>query len=338
MRHLSLTKTGLRWADAPDATLTTPRSAVVRPVAAATCDFDHLVVSGSKVAGPPPFPIGHECVAEVVAVGTDVTTVDVGDVVAVPFQVSCGTCDPCRRGATNACIAVDWLSCYGLGPMSGDWGGVVADLVAVPFADAMLVPVPAGVSPQAVVAAGCNIVDAYRCVAPQLETLPGARVLVLSEAFPNIALYATQMALALGAGAVTFHDDDPAVAAKAEDLGATLVERPAAVAARSHEVVVDASMNPETLAAGLAAVARGGYVTVSTMYVDPLVPVPMMHLFETAATLQSGQPHARTHLEAVLDLVTTGRIDPEAVTDSVSPWEEAPAAFARGKGKHLVVR
>jgi hypothetical protein len=40
----------------------------------------------------------------------------------------------------------------------------------------------------------------------------------------------------------------------------------------------------------------------------------------------------------VLELVTSGRVDPGLVTDSVSAWEHAPEAFGRGKGKHVVVR
>jgi alcohol dehydrogenase len=37
-------------------------------------------------------------VAEVLEVGTDVTSVSPGDRVVVPFQVSCGACEPAREG------------------------------------------------------------------------------------------------------------------------------------------------------------------------------------------------------------------------------------------------
>jgi threonine dehydrogenase-like Zn-dependent dehydrogenase len=42
----------------------------------------------------PPFAIGHECVARVVEVGDAVSTVTRGDVVVVPWAISCGDCDP----------------------------------------------------------------------------------------------------------------------------------------------------------------------------------------------------------------------------------------------------
>jgi len=37
----------------------------VRPKAVATCDLDWLIVNGNSPFQPP-FPIGHECVAEIV--------------------------------------------------------------------------------------------------------------------------------------------------------------------------------------------------------------------------------------------------------------------------------
>jgi threonine dehydrogenase-like Zn-dependent dehydrogenase len=48
-----------------------------------------------------PFAIGHECVAQVLAVGSGVQHIRVGQTVVVPWAVSCGTCEPCRRGLTR---------------------------------------------------------------------------------------------------------------------------------------------------------------------------------------------------------------------------------------------
>jgi Zn-dependent alcohol dehydrogenase len=43
---------------------------------------------------------------EVVAVGSEVMHVAVGDHVIVPFQLSCAACAPCSAGHTNACAEV----------------------------------------------------------------------------------------------------------------------------------------------------------------------------------------------------------------------------------------
>src|ERR1044072_4079814 len=90
-----------------------------------------------------PFAIGHECVAQVVALGDDVAGLSVGQVVVVPWAVSCGRCDRCRAGLTSKCAATTAeLSAYGLGPAAGAWGGMVSDLLRVPYAEHMLAPVP----------------------------------------------------------------------------------------------------------------------------------------------------------------------------------------------------
>src|SRR5262249_45762132 len=75
----------LEWREAPAPELSTDDAALVRPLAVATCDLDALIVQGQSPF-PAPFPIGHECVAEVLEVGDAVTRVRPGQRVSVPFQ------------------------------------------------------------------------------------------------------------------------------------------------------------------------------------------------------------------------------------------------------------
>ncbi|MCA1655407.1 MAG: alcohol dehydrogenase catalytic domain-containing protein [Pseudonocardiaceae bacterium] len=161
MRQLTFIGPGrLEWREADDPTLRGDGEALVRPLSVATCDLDKLLVMGLAPVAEP-FPFGHECVAEVVEVGAAVTGVRPGDVVSVPFQVSCGACDSCRRGRTGNCQGVERLAMYGL-PMGTNYGGFLSDLVRVPFADAMLVPLPDGVAPATVASLSDNIPDAAR--------------------------------------------------------------------------------------------------------------------------------------------------------------------------------
>jgi alcohol dehydrogenase len=153
-----------------------------------------------------PMHLGHECVAEVVE-GPD--RFAPGDRVVVPFQISCGTCERCRRGLTGNCESVPPLSMYGFGALGGEWGGMLSDLALVPYAEAMLVPLPEGVDPAVVPSAADNITDGWRAVAPPLAELPGADVLVAGGAARSVSLYAVDAALALGAASVTYVDTDP---------------------------------------------------------------------------------------------------------------------------------
>ena len=246
MRELAFIRSGsLAWRDRDAPVLEDPGDAIVRPFIAARCDGDtvpiHRPVSRLMQAGIAvgaidpvvgcicgrvpfrgPFAIGHECVAQVLAVGTGVQRVRVGQTVVVPWAVSCGTCEPCRRGLTSKCATTTsaTLAAYGFGPASGPWGGMVADELRVPFADHMLVTVPADVPPLRVAAASDNLADAWRSVVTPLRDRPGGSVLIIGGGAKSIGLYAAGLAVAHGAAVVHYVDDDPVRGRIAEAFGA----------------------------------------------------------------------------------------------------------------------
>ena len=98
MRELTYVGPGqVEWREAPAPRLEGDGQVLVRPIAVATCDLDAVIVRG-LAPFPPPFPLGHESVAEVGEIGDAVRTVRPGDRVVVPFQPACGACGFCRRG------------------------------------------------------------------------------------------------------------------------------------------------------------------------------------------------------------------------------------------------
>src|SRR2546423_10694792 len=101
------------------------------------------------------------------------------------------------------------MSPSGLGPGGGQWGGFLADVVSVPYAEHMLVPLPSGVEPSALASASDNLSDAWRAVGPPLAEQPRAGVLVVGGAGPgSIGLYAAGLAVALGAVSTMYVDGD----------------------------------------------------------------------------------------------------------------------------------
>ncbi len=316
----------------PEPDLADDAQALVRPLAVATCDLDGPMVAG-ETPFPPPIALGHECVAEVVAVGRAVRSVAVGRLVVVPFQLACGTCERCRRGLTSDCERMPPLSMYGFGAAGGDHGGFLSDLVRVPFADAMLVPVPDGIAPAAVASASDNLPDAWRLVAPFLAERPGTDVLVLGGGTRSIALYAVDVALALGARRVDYVDHDPARLAVASDLGARVVEAPDG----AYPVTADCTASADGLRRALRATEPGGHCTHAGVLWGE-VPLNLLELYTRGVHLHVGRASARPVLPAILALTAAGRLRPERVTDRVLDWDAAPAALLEPHTKLVFTR
>jgi Threonine dehydrogenase and related Zn-dependent dehydrogenases len=328
----------LEWHDVPAPTIDSAGAVLVRPIAVATCDLDAGIVDG-RAPLPGPFAFGHEFVADVVEVGAEVRNVEVGQRVVVPFQINCGACIPCTRGLTASCTTVPDRSSYGLAPLSREYGGALSDLVKVPFGDAMLVPLPAGVDPVAAASASDNIPDGWRAVAPFLAQQPGAPVLVLGGAGAgSVGLYAAAIAVALGSERVDYIDTDPVRLAVAETVGANAIEGPFESRYDPYPITVNHTTDPAGLTTALRSTAPGGTCTSTTIYFGADITIPMLEMYSTGVTLATSRVSARALIPDVLDLIATGRLHPELVTSHVIDWSDAPGALATHTHKTVVVR
>jgi alcohol dehydrogenase len=336
MRQLEFVEKGkLEWREAPDPKLEGDGEAIVRPVALATCDIDVAFVRGlAPVANP--FSFGHECVAEVTDVGNRVDSVRPGDLVSVPFQISCGECDACREGRTGNCESVPRLSMYGLpvGPQS--YGGFASDAVKVPYADAMLVPIPDGVDPVAVASLSDNIPDAWRTVAPPLSEAPGSPVLIAMGA-GSIALYAIAIAKALGAERVDVVGGRKRDRELAQKLGANVLDEEFPDRAGFYPITVDASADPAGIACALKSTDADGICTSIGIYFQP-IPLPLLDMFTQGITFKTGRPHVRMLMPEVLELVREGRFDPDPMTVQKVGWDDAAEALSDLRAKTVVSR
>ncbi|MGO4295361.1 formaldehyde dehydrogenase, glutathione-independent [Glutamicibacter sp. MCAF14] len=109
---------------------------ILKTIATNICGSDQHMVRGRTTA-PEGLVLGHEITGEVVEVGRDVEFLKVGDVVSVPFNISCGRCRNCKTGQTGICLNVNPDrpgSAYGYVDMGG-WVGGQAEYVLVPYAD-----------------------------------------------------------------------------------------------------------------------------------------------------------------------------------------------------------
>jgi alcohol dehydrogenase len=328
----------LEWQEAEAPQLDSDAAALVRPLFVATCDLDALILAGESPF-PAPFPVGHECVAEVIDAGDAVSSLVAGQLVGVPFQISCGKCAPCRRGRTGNCASVDFMSTYGFGPAVGRWGGFLSDLVCVPYAEHMLVPLPEGVQPASVASASDNISDAWRAIAPPLADEPGAPVLVVGGASSgSIGLYAAALAVALGASSVTYVDADAGRRATAESLGAEsldLADAPPRLG--PFPVTVDACAEPDGLALALRSTSPDGTCTSTAIYFGEQPTMPLLEMYTKCITFKTGRAHVREAMPHVLALAADGALAPERVTTRTVPWADAAEALLERRWTKLVI-
>ena len=336
MRQLTFVEKGkLEWRDGPDPRLEGDGQALVRPLALATCDIDTAFVQGRAPVGGA-FAFGHECVGEVMDVGDSVASVKPGDLVSVPFQVSCGECEACRAGRTGNCDSVPRLSMYGLPVGPQTYGGFASDAVNVPYADAMLVPIPDGVEPSAVASLSDNIPDAWRTVAPALEAAPGAPVLIAMGA-GSIALYAISIALALGAERVDVVGGRPRDRELAAELGANVLDQEFPDRMGFYPITVDASADPAGIACALRSTDADGICTSIGIYFEP-TPLPLLDMFTQGITFVTGRPHVRGLMPEVLELVRQGKFDPDPVTASKVDWDDGAEALSDLRAKTVLTR
>ncbi len=334
MRALTAAPGGrLRWRTVAAPPPPGPHGAVVRPIAASTCDMDCPVMLGATPIVLP-LHLGHECVAEVLSIGEQVATVRPADRVIVPFQINCGECPPCREGRTGNCASVAPLSMYGFGVATGHWGGAFSDELAVPYADAMLLPLPDGIEPAAAASVADNVCDAYRHIGPHLPALLArdrdAEVLVLAAVSsrslftPSCPLYTGLIARALGARHVYFADSRAGVRSLAERLGMTALHPRELRGRKPFPLVADVST--ANLAQALSSTAPDGICS-SSGGLHRGARIPFVQMYLRNATLHVGRTHARALMPKVLELMTQGALHPETVTTTVASLDDAPAVL-----------
>lgn len=217
-------------------------------------------------------------------------------------------------------------------------GAALADQVAVLYADGMLVPLPDGLDPVAAASASDTICDAYRHVAPHLPELlrrdPDAEVLIIAGLArrplfsASVPLYAGQVALALGARRVRLMDSRSEVRAAAARFGIEPL-RPAQLRQTPPAgLVVSATGSSRGMWAALSRTAPDG-VCSSVGGLPRVGRVPVMRVYGRNVSLHVGRTHVRALLPSVLELIASGRFQPERVITTHGALDEAPRLLSQ---------
>src|SRR6184192_4031602 len=160
--------------------------------------------------------MGHEFIGAVEAVGADVQTIKVGDLVVSPFLWSDGTCVFCRNGLQSECL-------HGGRYGSDDVDGGQGEAVRVPQADGTLVVLPVGeddaVMPSLLTLSDVMATGHHAALAANVA--PGKSVAVVGDG--AVGLCGVIAAKRLGAERIFILGRHAARIALAKDFGATNV-------------------------------------------------------------------------------------------------------------------
>ena len=89
--------------EVPDPKILNQRDAIIRITSTAICGSDLHLYNGFIPSMKRGDVVGHEFMGEVVEKGHQVTNLNIGDRVVVPFPIACGHCLQCQRGLYSLC-------------------------------------------------------------------------------------------------------------------------------------------------------------------------------------------------------------------------------------------
>src|SRR5258706_16372733 len=198
----------LKFTDAPDPAIR-PNEVLVRVKA---CALNHLDLWVRRGIPGVPFPLPHipgsDISGAIAQIGTDVTTVRVGQKVVLAPGVSCGKCPACISGQDNHCRQFT-----NLGYMID---GGCAEFVRVPEVNCL--PYPENLTFEEAASIPLVFQTAWHMLVARAELQPGEDVLILG-AGSGVGSAAIQIAKFFGARVITTASSD-AKLQKGKELGA----------------------------------------------------------------------------------------------------------------------
>ena len=300
------------------------REIVVAPRATGICGTDLHIIDGHFPPSPYPIIPGHEFAGEVVATGSEVTSLRVGQRVAVDPSLFCGECVYCRRQRGNLCL--NW------GATGDTVNGAFAELVSVPAANAFVMP------DEMTWEAGA-LVEPLACVVHGLRRLAlpsGGELLVVGAG--TIGLLLVQAALRSGAASVCLVDPDPARRQLAVGLGAAGVaaEVSELVAGRGigFEYSVEASGTLPGAQAAMSGLCRGGVMLVfGVAPANTMLPVSQYQVYNDEISV-IGSMAVLSTFEPAMRLMNAGAIAVREMVTHAFPLAEFASAVGAVRGRN----
>lgn len=299
-----------------------PNQAMMKVKAVGICGSDIHAYYGKHPFMSFPITLGHEATGEVIAVGSEVTNLKVGDRVLMRPQKVCGKCRMCREGRYNICKTLEVLGCQCTGA-SSDYYPVNADqLYKLPDNidyDVGTVIEPLSVGVRAVSRPG---------------SVKGKNVLVIGAG--TIGNVVMQSAKALGANKVVISDVSDYKLAMARECGADVAvnvrnENLEEVLDREFgidglDVVYECSANSAALNQMMRYGRKGmAFVIVAVYGYKPEIEMGLVQdrEYEIYGTLM----YLHEDYETAIRLVAEGKVNLKALISKEFPLEQAAQAY-----------
>jgi NADPH:quinone reductase-like Zn-dependent oxidoreductase len=291
------------------------------------CALNHLDLWVRRGLPNVPIPLPHipgsDVTGEIARIGSEVTTVQIGQKVVLAPGVTCGKCAACISGQDNRCRQFT-----NLGYMID---GGCAEFVRIPEVNCL--PYPENLSFEESAAVPLVFQTAWHMLIARAELQPGEDVLVLG-AGSGVGSAAIQIAKFFGARVLATAGSAEKLA-KARELGADhlinhktqkIRDEVRRITNKRGVDVVFEHVGTATWDDSLASLALAGRLVTCGNTTGYDAKLDLRFLFSRQLSLLGSYMGVKSELHTVMKLVAAGRLKP--VVDRTFPLVEAAAAHA----------
>jgi NADPH:quinone reductase-like Zn-dependent oxidoreductase len=304
----------LKFTDAPDPTIR-PNEVLVRVRA---CALNHLDIWVRRGIPGVPIPLPHipgsDVSGEIAQIGSDVSTVRVGQKVVLAPGVTCGKCAACVAGQDNHCRHFTNLG-YLI-------DGGCAELVRAPEVNCL--PYPENLTFEEAASIPLVFQTAWHMLLARAEFQPGEDVLILG-AGSGVGSAAVQIAKFFGARVIATAGTDEKLQ-KAKQLGADhlinhktqkIRDEVRRITSKRGVDVVFEHVGTATWDDSFASLAPGGRLVTCGATTGYDAKVDLRFLFSRQLSLLGSYMGTKSELHSVMRLVASGRFKP--IVDRIFP-------------------
>ena len=337
----------VRVDNVPEPKLQEKDDVILRVTATAICGSDLHLYRGKIPKTEEGDILGHEFMGVVEEVGSEVTAVKKGDRVVIPFVIACGNCFFCQHDLMSACETTNTgpgaainkkiipppAALFGFSHLYGGIPGGQADFVRVPKGNFNPFKVNGSLSDEKVLFLSDILPTAWQAVT-NANITKGSTVAIYGAG--PVGLLSAACAKMLGAEQIFVVDHNDYRLQYAKDTyGAIPVNFDKVDAAefiieqtkghRGVDGVIDAvgfeakgsskieGSSAPALRQCMAAVRRGGVVSVPGIYAGPINDFLMGDAFDKGLAFRMGQTHVHKYLPQLLEYIENGDLSPEAI-------------------------